>query len=465
MPLTITITNAGRAAIVNANNTGTDPVVITQIGISATAHVPAATDIALPGEIKRLATISGLVVADDTLHVSMSDTSTDAYTLRALALYLADGTLFAIYGQADPILVKVAASIAALSVDVTFADIAAEDIAFGDALFVNPPASEAVQGVVQLATLLQAQAGVNSTRPLTPAYAKQAVLGWLLDQDGAGSGLDADKLDGNEASDFALAARTVTGAGLATGGGSLAANRTITVPAASVAEANAGAIADKALTPASITGLLGNIANLLARTITGGGLATGGGSLAANRTITVTAASVAEANAGAIADKALTPASIADLLGNIAALLGRTITGAGLASGGGSLAANRTITVNAASAAEIAAGTVADKAVTPQALAQVDNGYAGSISIRGLGGAITKMGVVYVGMPAGGSVSFPVAFPTACDAVLITPLGNTNEGDERDEVWWVSSVSASGFTVGANGDGFGASFQWVAFGR
>lgn len=49
----------------------------------------------------------------------------------------------------------------------------------------------------------------------------------------------------------ALTARTITAAGLATGGGSLAANRTITVPKATDAEARAGTNDTKALTPMS----------------------------------------------------------------------------------------------------------------------------------------------------------------------------------------------------------------------
>lgn len=48
-----------------------------------------------------------------------------------------------------------------------------------------------------------------------------------------------------------LLARTISAAGLATGGGALNANRTITVPKASDAEARAGAIDTKALTPMS----------------------------------------------------------------------------------------------------------------------------------------------------------------------------------------------------------------------
>jgi len=196
MAFTITITNAGRAAIVNAQNTGTAPVTIAQIGLSPTAIVPAPTMTVLAGEMKRTGSIAGDVVANDTIHVTAMDESADVYSLRAFGLYLADGTLFAIYGQAAPILEKVAASIALLSVDVIFTDIDAAAITFGDASFINPPATTERQGVVELATPVEAQAGIDALRALTPSGARAAILGWLLAQDGSGSGLDADMLDG-----------------------------------------------------------------------------------------------------------------------------------------------------------------------------------------------------------------------------------------------------------------------------
>ena len=195
-PLEIIVTNAGRAAIVNAQNTGTAPVTIAQIGLSAMAITPLPTAVVLPGEIKRVATIAGEVVANDTIHVTLTDESADPYTLRSLALYLGDGTLFAIYGQAAPVLEKTAQSIAALSIDVIFADIAAAALTFGNANFTNPPATTERQGVVELATVAEAQAGIDALRALTPANAKAAILGWLLSQDGSGSGLDSDLFEG-----------------------------------------------------------------------------------------------------------------------------------------------------------------------------------------------------------------------------------------------------------------------------
>jgi hypothetical protein len=197
-PLEITVTNAGRAAIVNAQNTGTAPVTITQIGLSSTAVAPLPTATVLAGEFKRIASLAGEVVADDTIHITMTDESADAYTLRSLGLYLADGTLFAIYGQAGAVIEKTAQAIGAMSIDVIFANIAAAAITFGNANFTNPPATTERQGVVELSTLAEAQAGIDALRALTPAVAKAAILGWLLAQDGSGSGLDADMLDGQD---------------------------------------------------------------------------------------------------------------------------------------------------------------------------------------------------------------------------------------------------------------------------
>lgn len=255
MPLNITITDAGRAAIVNADNSGTAPVTVTQIGISETAHVPAPANVALPGELKRIAAVSGLVVSDDTIHLSISDASVDNYSLRSFALYLADGTLFAIYGQADPILVKVTASIAALSVDVTFVDIDAADITFGDASFVNPPASETVAGVARIATQARVDAAADGADDaqtiVTPKTLRARLAAFIAGVNTTIANFTASV----NAQIAALTARTITGGGLVTGGGSLAANRTLTVTAASGAELQAATTNGRAVTPASFGAL------------------------------------------------------------------------------------------------------------------------------------------------------------------------------------------------------------------
>lgn len=211
MALTITVTNAGRAALVNAANTGTAAVTIAQVGVSGSAVTPSATATNLPGESKRIATLSGDVVADDTIHMIVRDEGTSVYTVRSFALYLADGTLFAIYGQADPILEKSSQAIMLLAIDVQFADVTAAQLTFGDTNFLNPPATTETMGVVELATLAEAIAGLDTSRVPAAKMVKDAVASWLDARfganntgiwhpanDGAGSGLDADLLDGQQ---------------------------------------------------------------------------------------------------------------------------------------------------------------------------------------------------------------------------------------------------------------------------
>ncbi|HDS1038985.1 TPA: tail fiber domain-containing protein [Stenotrophomonas maltophilia] len=230
------ITDAGFAKLVNTPNTGTNAVLVTQIGLTSTAFTPSAGLTALPGEIKRVATFGGQAVGDDTVHVTIRDDSATAYSLRGFGLYLADGTLFASYGQPDPIMEKTAASMLLLATDTRFTDIDTALIQFGDAGFIYPPATTEVVGVVELATNTEAEDGADTQRALTPrgmraytdkrfgAAAPTALARTLLSagstaaartalelksaalkDTGHGNGLDADTLDGKHASEFALA--------------------------------------------------------------------------------------------------------------------------------------------------------------------------------------------------------------------------------------------------------------------
>jgi len=238
MALIAIVTNAGRAALVNAANTGTAPVTISQVGLTATAVVPGVGITALPGEYKRVPTISGDVVADDTIHLIVRDESVDVFTVRSFALYLADGTLFAVYGQADVILEKSAQAMMLLAIDVQFADVDADLLTFGDANFLNPPATTEIMGVVELSTEDEATTGVDTTRAVTPKSMKTAVTSWInsrfgdgapsafvktlltitsaalmrgalelkgaaLKDEGAGNNLDADLLDGQHGAYYA----------------------------------------------------------------------------------------------------------------------------------------------------------------------------------------------------------------------------------------------------------------------
>lgn len=208
MALDLIVTDAGRAALVNARNTGTRAVTIAQAGLTSTGFSPTPGQTSLPGEFARVDTLGGAAVADDTIHLSLRDTSTRSYSLRGFALYLDDGTLFALYGQSAAILAKTASSDALIAVDAIFADISATEIRFGDTAFTDPAATTSTPGIVQLATAADVAEGQDPALAVTPAALGAALLALLAQLDGPGSGLDADRLDGQQGAWYAdIAAR------------------------------------------------------------------------------------------------------------------------------------------------------------------------------------------------------------------------------------------------------------------
>ncbi|GAA0394805.1 hypothetical protein GCM10009093_21730 [Brevundimonas terrae] len=173
---TITITNAGRAALINAQNTGTNAFVLSRVGVS-TQHVTGnlAALTALPNERKRLDTMAGDVVADDTLHVTIRDESNDAYAMRAFGLYTSTGVLFAVYSQTATIIEKSAAAMLLLAVDAKLVALSTTQVQFGPVGFTLPPASETIAGITEVATDAEADAGNDNWRYITPRLLKRAL--------------------------------------------------------------------------------------------------------------------------------------------------------------------------------------------------------------------------------------------------------------------------------------------------
>lgn len=168
MALNITITDAGRAELINAQNTGTGPVEIAEIGIGTGEYLPAANQTALVAEIKRLTTFSGVVVADNIIHVSVRDEGNDAYDVAEFGLYTDSGTLFAVYSQdTGPFMQKSAQSSLLLAVDIAIAGLDVTTLSFGDTNFVNPQASETVAGLAEIATQAEVDAGDDDMRFVT----------------------------------------------------------------------------------------------------------------------------------------------------------------------------------------------------------------------------------------------------------------------------------------------------------
>lgn len=168
MATQILITDAGRAALVAPGNGGTSAHQVAEIGLANAPFVADKGLTKLPNELKRITTFGGANIAPDTIHATLKDDTADQYSLYGFGLYLENGVLLAAYGQATPIMEKSPAALLLLSTDMQFATIDATQLVFGDASFLNPPATTERQGVVELATQAEVDAGTDDTRAVTP---------------------------------------------------------------------------------------------------------------------------------------------------------------------------------------------------------------------------------------------------------------------------------------------------------
>lgn len=178
MSISLIITDAGRAEVINADNTGTGPVTLTEVALGTGIAASSPTQTALQAEFKRLNTISGLVVADDTIHVTVRDETNAEYSFSEFGIFTDSGTLFAVYSAPADIMQKAAASSLNMALDVVLGTLDANTVTFGDTNFTNPPASETVSGVSKAATQTETNTGMDDTKFVTPkklkAWVKQA---------------------------------------------------------------------------------------------------------------------------------------------------------------------------------------------------------------------------------------------------------------------------------------------------
>lgn len=177
--LALTMTTIGLQRFTAAQLGGDIDLRVAEVGFTDTAFVTAPTLTALPGEFRRVSTVSGEAIGDNVVHMIVRDDAAMRYQARGFGLFLADGTLFAVYGQADRIVEKAVASTLLFAIDVVLptAEIAA--ITFGDANFLNPPATTMRAGVVELATSTEAIEGTDTLKAVSPSAMQAALALWL----------------------------------------------------------------------------------------------------------------------------------------------------------------------------------------------------------------------------------------------------------------------------------------------
>lgn len=167
------VTNAGLAAVIAANRSGTEKVTITSAGFGSGKYVPAPTRTALYAQFKTINTIAGGGIDEYTIHVEIRDTSSDAYTVYELGLYTSTGTLFAVASSVDtPIMQKAAGAVGIIVCDIRLSEVGVQSITFGDVNFTVNQATETESGVAEIATLAEAAAGTDDARIVTPKKLK-----------------------------------------------------------------------------------------------------------------------------------------------------------------------------------------------------------------------------------------------------------------------------------------------------
>ncbi|WP_235516323.1 hypothetical protein [Sphingomonas sp. Leaf226] len=254
--LTLMITRVGQARFTAAQLDADINFGIAEVGLTDVPFVSAPTLEALPGEFKRLASISGEQVGDNIVHMTIRDDSADGYTARGFGLFLADGTLFATYAQADRLFEKSPRATFLAAIDIAFPTGDVSDLRFGNTDFLNPPATTATKGVVELATQAEADAGTDMRR-VPPVSVMRASIASAIatfsatfeQRISAVVASIAEALEG-------LAARTVYGSGLVSGGGRNDTNRTLTVTAATTAQVRDGFATDVVVTPKALADAL-----------------------------------------------------------------------------------------------------------------------------------------------------------------------------------------------------------------
>lgn len=372
------LTTAGKNAIVAANNTGTNPVVIDRVAIGSASWTPTAAATALQTEIKKISAVGGGVVADDTIHVTAQDSSADVYTVKEVGLYTAGNVLLAVYSQSAAIITKGAGTVALIAADLVITGIPAGSVTVGDTTFDYPQASETTKGVAEIATTAEAQAGTDNERIITPAKL-QTVTATETRKGVIELATVAEVQTGTDTT------RAVTPAGLAAR--TATETRAGVIELATDAEVEAGTDTTRAVTPAT----------LLSRTAT------------TTRSGVIEIATFTEVQAGTDLDRAITPAGLQSCTA--------TTTRAGV--------------IEVATSTEVDAGADTSRAVVPNTLRQFDGCAKAWVNFNGIGTPAIRDSYNVSSITDFGTGRFGINFDTAIGRTTYAAVANYNAADSN----------------------------------
>lgn len=158
------------ATLIAAGN----PVQITELAIGTGTSPHDASSTALQTELKRLA-VTGDKTADANVHLTAVDSTSEEYTVYEAGIYLASGTLLAVFGDGTAITGKAARVDAVFAIDLPLAQFSDAEVVIGGTGFMLPGATEAVAGVTKFATTTESETGTETSKAVTPAGVKAAM--------------------------------------------------------------------------------------------------------------------------------------------------------------------------------------------------------------------------------------------------------------------------------------------------
>lgn len=176
----LVITDAGLDRMIRPDQSGTDVVRISSCRFGSGKWNPTKAATALKTPFSwTLGTVSGGAVAGNQIHIEVTDGSERSYTAYEVGLYDSSGILIAVASQSSPIINKAASSTAMVTFDIALENLDAESITFGDTTYVNPSATETKEGVAEIATQAETEAGTDDHRFVTPKKLAAWIAGKL----------------------------------------------------------------------------------------------------------------------------------------------------------------------------------------------------------------------------------------------------------------------------------------------